>query len=220
MATYRNKTFIIEVSLSKIRLKKLQNDSIPDRLPLIITCIVCWLGSPNNFRGNMSNPNQSSRGSTPNFSFAQHSQRGAPRSEPGMRGGGSYRGAPGFFGTPQENPARPFHHRGHSSNPNYTPRGSFRGNRSRGRPNNPFQCSSFNKNKESDCGNGYFHPEMLENPWQKLEAKSNPSLANTPSAEDISCAKMSDSMIPQVTFNSSYCCFLNEITTSINLQKF
>ena len=162
----------------------------------------------------MSNPNQSSRGSTPNFSFAQHSQRGAPRSEPGMRGGGSYRGAPGFFGTPQENPARPFHRGVHSSNPNYTPRGSFRGNRSRGRPNNPFQYS-FNKNKESDCGNGYFHPEMLENPWQKLEAKSNPSLANTPSAEDISCAKMSDSMIPQVTFNSSYCCFLNEITDRV-----
>ena len=157
----------------------------------------------------MSNPNQSSRGSTPNFSLVQHSQRGAPRSEPGMRGGGSYRGAPGFFGTPQENPARPFHRGGHSSNPNYTPRGSFRGNRSRGRPNNPYPYSSFNKNKESDCGNGYFHPEMLENPWQKLEAKINSSLANTLSAEDMNCAKMSDSMIPQVIFYYSFCCFLN-----------
>ena len=162
--------------------------------------IVCWLGSPNNFRGNVSNHNQSSSGSTPNFPFAQHSQRGTPRSEPGMRGGGSYRGAPGFFGTPIENSARPFHRGGHSSNPNYTPRGSFRGNRSRGRPNNPYPYSSFNKNKESDCGNGYFHPEMLENPWQKLEAKSNSSLANTPPAEDVNCAKMSDSMIPQVIF--------------------
>ena len=162
--------------------------------------IVCWLGSPNNFRGNVSNRNQSSSGSTPNFSFAQHSQRGTPRSEPGMRGGGSYRGAPGFFGTPQENSTRPFHRGGHSSNPNYTPRGSFRGNRSRGRPNNPYPYSSFNKNKESDCGNGYFHPEMLENPWQKLEAKCNSSLANTPPAEDVNCAKMSDSMIPQVIF--------------------
>ena len=120
-----------------------------------------------------------------------------------MSGGGFYRGAPGFFGTPQENSPRPFHGGGRYSNPNYSQRGSFRGNRSRGRSNNRYQFSTFSKDRESGGGNGYFHPEMLEDPWKNLLPTSQTSLSSTTSSvEDVTGAKMSDSMIPQVFTNS------------------
>ena len=120
-----------------------------------------------------------------------------------MSGRGSYRGAPGFFGTPQENSPRPFHG-GRFSNPNYAQRGSFRGNRSRGRSNNRYQFSTFSKDNDGGGGNGYFHPEMLEDPWKNLITSSKTSLSSTTSSlEDGNCAKMSDSMIPQVCRKSS-----------------
>ena len=118
-----------------------------------------------------------------------------------MSRGGPYRGAPGFFGTPQQSSSKPFNRGGHFSNPNYPQRGSFRGNRSRGRSNNRYPFSSFSKDR-GDAGNGYFHPEMLEDPWKDLIAKSDSNLSNaTSSVDDVNSAKMSDSMIPQVLFD-------------------
>ena len=118
-----------------------------------------------------------------------------------MSRGGPYRGAPGFFGTPQQSSSKPFNRGGHFSNPNYPQRGSFRGNRSRGRSNNRYPFSSFSKDR-GDAGDGYFHPEMLEDPWKDLIAKSDSNLSNTTSSvDDVNSAKMSDSMIPQVLFD-------------------
>lgn len=161
-------------------------------------------GSPNNFRGNPSH-NQFNASSTPSPNIQHnsypHSQRGTPRSEPGARGGGFYRGAPGFFGTPHQNSFNQFQSGGnrYHSNPNNFTRGPFRGNRSRGRGNNR-NIFSYSKNKDGWSESGYFHPSMLEDPWSSLrgDKTGNNSLADASSIEDVNNAKMSDSMIPQM----------------------
>ena len=162
-----------------------------------------YLGSPNNFRGNPTHNNFTPNHS-PHSDYHQNAyrpfHRGTPRSEPGPRGGNSYRGAPGFFGTPQQSNYNQFQNRGgrYNSNPNYDRR-SFRGNRGRGRPFNNSKCFDYHsKNEEPWSESGYFHPSMLENPWSDLEVNTNTESLNAPSSADVSSVKLSDSMIPQV----------------------
>ena len=161
------------------------------------------LGSPNNFRGNPTHNNFAPHHS-PHSDYHQNAyrpfHRGTPRSEPGPRGGNSYRGAPGFFGTPQQSNYNQFQGRGgrYNSNPN-SDRRNFRGNRGRGRPFNSSKSFDYHsKNEELWSESGYFHPSMLENPWSDLEVNTNTNSSKAPSSADVSSVKLSDSMIPQV----------------------
>ena len=171
---------------------------------------IVYLGSPNNFRGNPTHNNFASHHS-PHSDYHQNAyrpfHRGTPRSEPGPRGGNSYRGAPGFFGTPQQSNYNQFQGRGgrYNSNPN-SDRRNFRGNRGRGRPFNSSKSFDYHsKNEEPWSESGYFHPSMLENPWSDLEVNTNTDTSKAPSSADVSSVKLSDSMIPQVILiNYSY----------------
>ena len=162
-----------------------------------------YLGTPNNFRGNAHN-NFSPRGMPQDFQRNANPpyRGGTPRSEPGPRGGACYQGAPGFFGTPQQNTFNQFHRGGGRYNSNYSTAssGSFRGNRSRGRSNNRNMFSYHSKNEGSWSESGYFHPSMLEDPWENLvkDKSDNITMNKTISTEELSCVKMSDSLIPQV----------------------
>ena len=188
------KTFLLDIGgLFFSRVWSISDNYVP----------IVYLGSPNNFRGNPTHNNFASHHS-PHSDYHQNAyrpfHRGTPRSEPGPRGGNSYRGAPGFFGTPQQSNYNQFQGRGgrYNSNPN-SDRRNFRGNRGRGRPFNSSKSFDYHsKNEEPWSESGYFHPSMLENPWSDLEVNTNTDSSKAPSSADVSSVKLSDSMIPQV----------------------
>ena len=140
-----------------------------------------------NFNRNSPHNFDAQHGGCPSF------ERGTPRSAPGPRGS-SYRGAPGFFGTPYQTSFN----RSQNSYSNYTGRGNNRGNRSRGTNNR--HKYSFNSHQATGWSeSGYFHSSMLEDPWTHLEdSKCNNDASEVASSHQNIHSQMSDSMIAQV----------------------